>query len=39
MLIILRVHVPDSPVLRTWVRVIMVQVLGKYMILGYLDDP
>ena len=32
-----RVHVPNNWELRFWVRVIMVQVLGKSMIIGYLD--
>ena len=33
----LRVHVPNNQVLGFWVIVIIVQVLGKYMIIGYLD--
>ena len=33
----LRVHVPNTKVLRIWVIVIVVQVLGKYRIIGYLD--
>ena len=33
----LRVHVPNSWVLRVLAIVIIVQVLGKYMIIGYLD--
>ena len=33
----LRVHVPNNKVLRFWVTVIIVQVLGKYMIIRYLD--
>ena len=33
----LRVHVPHNWVLRIWVIVIIVQVWGKYMIIGYLD--
>ena len=33
----LRVHVPNNWVLRVLVIVIVVQVLGKYMIIGYLD--
>ena len=33
----LRVHVPNNWVLGIWVIVIMVQALGKYMIIGYLD--
>ena len=33
----LRVHVPNNWVLGIWVIVIMVQVWGKYMIIGYLD--
>ena len=32
-----RVHVPNNWVLGFWVVVIMVQVLGKYMTIGYLD--
>ena len=32
-----RVHVPNNKVLGFWVIVILVQVLGKYMIIGYLD--
>ena len=31
-----RVHVLNNWVLRVWVIVMMVQVLGKYMIIGYL---
>ena len=34
---ILRVQVPNMQVLGIWVIVILVQVLGKYMIIGYLD--
>ena len=30
-------HVPNSWVLGFWVIVVVVQVLGKYMIIGYLD--
>ena len=33
----LRVHVPNIWVLRVLVIVIIVQVLGKYMNIGYLD--
>ena len=33
----LRVHVPDNWLLRFWVIGIIVQVLGKYMIIRYLD--
>ena len=33
----LRVHVPNNWVLGIWVIVILVQVLGKYMIVRYLD--
>ena len=33
----LRVHVPDNRVLRVSVISIVVQVLGKYMIIWYLD--
>ena len=33
----LRVHVPNAYVLGIWVIVIIVQVLGKYMIIRYLD--
>ena len=33
----LRVHVPNYWVLRVLAIVIVVQVLGKYMIIGYLD--
>ena len=33
----LRVHVPNNWVLRALVIVIIVQVLGKYMIIRYLD--
>ena len=33
----LRVHVPNNWVLRIWVIVIIVLVLGKYMIIWYLD--
>ena len=32
-----RVHVPNNLVLGFWVIVIIVQVLGKYMIIRYLD--
>ena len=32
-----RVQVPNNLVLGFWVIVIIVQVLGKYMIIGYLD--
>ena len=32
-----RVQVPNNWVLGFWVIVIMVQVLGKYMIIKYLD--
>ena len=32
-----RVHVPNNLVLGIWVIVIIVLVLGKYMIIGYLD--
>ena len=32
-----RVHVPNNLVLGIWVIGIIVQVLGKYMIIGYLD--
>ena len=32
-----RVHVPNNWVLGFWVIVIVVQVLGKYMIIRYLD--
>ena len=32
-----RVHVPNNQVLGIWVPVILVQVLGKYIIIGYLD--
>ena len=32
-----RVHVPNNQVLGFWVIVIVVQVLGKYMIIRYLD--
>ena len=32
-----RVHVPNNEVLGFWVIVIIVQVLGKYMIIMYLD--
>ena len=32
-----RVQVFNTKVLRIWVRVIVVQVLGKYMSIGYLD--
>ena len=36
----LRVHVLNYWVLGFWVIEILVQVLGKYMIIGYLDpDP
>ena len=33
----LRVQVPNNWVLGYWVIIIIVQVLGKYMIIGYLD--
>ena len=33
----LKVHVPNNWVLRVLVIVIIVQVLGNYMIIGYLD--
>ena len=33
----LRVHAPNTWVLGIWVTVIIVQVWGKYMIIGYLD--
>ena len=32
-----RVHVHNNLVLGIWVIVIIVQVLGKYMIIGYVD--
>ena len=32
-----RVQVPNNWVFGTWVIVIIVQILGKYMIIGYLD--
>ena len=32
-----RVHVPNNKGLGFWVIVIIVQVLGKHMIFGYLD--
>ena len=32
-----RVQVPNNSVLGFWVIVIVVQVLGKYMIIKYLD--
>ena len=32
-----RVHVPNNLVLGIWAIVIIVQVLGKYMIIRYLD--
>ena len=32
-----RVHVPNNWVLGIWVILIIVQVLGKYMIIRYLD--
>ena len=32
-----RVHVPNHEVLGFWVKVIEIQVLGKYMIIRYLD--
>ena len=32
-----RVHVPNIWVVGFWVIVIMVQVLGRYMIIRYLD--
>ena len=34
---LLRVQVPNNKILRIWVIVIVVQVLGKYMTIGYLD--
>ena len=37
MLLSLRVHVPNNWILRVLVIVIIVQVLGKYMIIRYLD--
>ena len=33
----LRVQVPNNLVLGLWVIVIIIQVLGKYMIIGYMD--
>ena len=33
----LRVHVPNNWVLGIWVIVVMVQVWGKYTIIGHLD--
>ena len=36
-LLTLRVHVPNNWVLGFWVIVIIVQALGKYMIIRYLD--
>ena len=33
----LRVHVPNNWVLGFWVVMVIVQVLGQYMIIGYLD--
>ena len=33
----LRIQVPHNKVLTIWVIAIVVQVLGKYMIIGYLD--
>ena len=33
----LRVQVPNNQVLRYWVIAIIVQALGKYMIIRYLD--
>ena len=33
-----KVHVPNNEVLGNGVIVIVVQVLGKYMIIKYLDD-
>ena len=33
----LRVHVPNNWVLGILVIVILVQMLGKYMLIGYLD--
>ena len=33
----LRVHVPNDWVLGFWVIVIIVQAMGKYMIIRYLD--
>ena len=36
-LLSLRVHVPNNWILRVLVMVIIVQVLGKYMIIRYLD--
>ena len=32
-----RVHVPNNQVLGIWAIVVIVQVLGKYMIIRYLD--
>ena len=32
-----RVQVPNNQVLGFWVMVFIVQALGKYMIIGYLD--
>ena len=34
---IIKVHVPHNEVLRVLVPVILVQVLGRYMIVGHLD--
>ena len=34
----LRVQVPNNLILGFWVIVIVVQILGKYMILRYLDS-
>ena len=33
----LRVHVPNNLVLGFWVIIVIVQVLGKHMIIRYLD--
>ena len=33
----LRVHVPNNWVRGNWVMVIKILILGKYMIIGYLD--
>ena len=35
--ITLRVQVPNNLVLGFWVRIFLVQVLGKYIIVRYLD--
>ena len=32
-----RVHVPNNQVFGIWVIVMILQVLGKYMIIGYSD--